>query len=135
MSRSASNMNDLVRQELSDYVDKKSQNLPSITATPSVKKKTPILKKALSQPSFARHNRVNRSSFSSDTAVVKPESQFNHQTMTGVEQTADDVRQIHVINNNINSSSVIDQPSPPLVPKPPSNQRVSKLRRHKYISV
>lgn len=127
MSRSASSMKDLVRQELSDYVDKKCEALPSLTTPPPLIRS---LTKTVSNPNLQRYYRtkpVSSVTPSPPHMRLRIPDQQDRKMKIDVEQS--DCLQ------SPNGTKQNDLPSPPPVPKPPAYDRVNAVRRHKYIIV
>lgn len=125
MSRSASCMSDLIRQELSDYIDHKSEQLPSLSTSNLFEKQKLSYSidggcKSKSEDSIPTTSlRSKIAEAPRDTANSLGSQQPPH---------FDSTKSPSLITVDSKISPVtFNTPSPPLLPKPPSSSRCSHL--------
>lgn len=115
MSRSVTNMSELVRQEISDYVDKKAKEpLPDLMSPNST---IPALSPAYrtTQMSTATNSPRLQRATSPDTEPVSPRDRISSITSTDSEDNCNMSPRV--------TSEGMPLPSPPLQPRPPSQAK------------
>jgi len=133
MSRSASCMSELIRQELSDYVDNKSEHLPSLVSSSS---------QIIDKQKLSFNTEVNLTQMSGEMGKRKGKEisiDFSAHTPNASDNIQLTGKNISQSNSKLltKSTSVSDMrafslPTPPALPKPSSlAKNTSLVRRHR----